>query len=116
MNDAALDFGPAVVPFNRVVVGDDVAISFQIVNEDGTPYDLTGASFVAEIARLDDSLVGSFSVGSGITISGNEVEWIIPASLTSQLNSCHSYKYEIVMIKGGLKKTLLDGPFRVYPD
>ncbi|MEO0132744.1 MAG: hypothetical protein ABIK73_07445 [candidate division WOR-3 bacterium] len=116
MNDASLDFGPAVVPFNRVVVGDDVAVSFQIVNADGTPYNLSSATFTAEISRLDGSIVGSFSIGNGISVSGNVVEWLIPSSLTAQLNYCSSYRYELVMINSGKKRTLLDGPFRVFKD
>lgn len=116
MNDVTIDFGPAVVPLNRIVVGDDVVFSAQIVKEDNTPFDLSSVGLIAEISRIDNSVIATFTIGSGISVSGNAFEWLIPASVTSLLNPCFSYKYEIVMIKDGLKRTLLDGPVRVYPD
>lgn len=107
------------------VRGDTVLRRFRVRQPDDTYWDLTGATVLAQIRDADGTLLADLGTtpGTGITISGDDNEWI-NLEITKEISETipattgeteHYWDLEITDSLGS-RQTVLAGPVRVLAE
>jgi hypothetical protein len=94
--------------------GADYGLGLHVKNPDGSNYDLTGATITADIRKdWQYPVIASF----GVTItnaSGGLISIALPASINKTIDVM-SGKYDVLMLKGGVKIRLMQGNITISP-
>lgn len=105
----SLNYAPGLANLHNIVQGDDAALTVEVKYSDGSPFALDNVSIRIQIRRADKSLLATFTVGSGIEVSGNTFTWTIPDAITSLMDPCQSYNYDVEFDEAGKIRTVLSG-------
>lgn len=108
---------PARQDLTNVVAGDDYSLTVVIVDDNGTPVNLTGRNYVAQI-RQDPTSTNTPNVSFTCTVptpANGTVELVASDTATSALSSTTTYWWSLLEIAGSVETTLIFGRVTVLP-
>ena len=102
---------PARLDLTNLVAGDDISITVTIVDDTGTPVDLTGRSYVAQIRKDPTSTTSpdlAFTCTTPTPANG-EIQLVASDTATSALSISNTYWWSLLEVVGSVETTLMFG-------
>lgn len=102
--------GPAIIPI-QPYIGDTLKGVISVFKENGTTLDVSADTFIYTLYNSANNAVHTLTLGSGIELVGDGIEWRIEASDTADFvrNDKGSYTLKWIRDDNGDEKTVLAG-------
>lgn len=108
---------PARLDLTNIVSGDDVSVNVVIVDDAGSPVNLTGRSYVAQI-RSDPASTNTPQAAFTCTTptpANGTIQMLLPDTESDNLSPSSTYWWSLLEVAGSVMTTLIWGRVTVIP-
>lgn len=88
-----------------IIIGDDYSLNFAFQDEACEPIDQTGATFFAQLRRIDDTLVAEFDTN----VASEVVTVSLSSADTEDFTAAKNLRWDLERHEGGLIHTIIGG-------